>query len=329
MIDWRIKTIITILLCLSIATAQSPSAIKSKDNNKLEFQTMLKKWREKLKQFNSPEIRKSQEYVKLRQEMRKELQNIRFGKTNVNTPIPIEKKTKVTDVIQPFEIQNKHITQIDTLQQHKPSLPTVLLKVINATTCYDVPFASMGNTIELSIANTSTLSAEGVKIEATSIPEGIKFTEKTVALPTLKSKDEQTASFTFSIEKTAKVNKEDTLHFTITDKTGQKWTKEIKISITPPTTYELLQNYPNPFNPSTTIEYQLPGTGTRFNVSLKIYDVIGREVANLLNEQQEPGYYQKTFYASRYASGMYIYRLVATDEQNKHHVFQKKMLMLK
>jgi hypothetical protein len=194
---------------------------------------------------------------------------------------------------------------------------------------YEIPFASKGNTIELAVANSSALTVEGVKVEATSIPEGIKFTEKTVTLPTLKTKEELTASFSFSVEKTAKINKEDTLRFTITDKTGQTWTKEIKISITPPTTYELLQNYPNPFNPTTTIEYQLPGTGTRYTVSLKVYDVIGREVANLVNEQQEPGYYQKTFAASRYASGMYIYRLVATDEQNKQHLYQKKMVLVK
>jgi hypothetical protein len=191
---------------------------------------------------------------------------------------------------------------------------------------YEIPFASKGNTIELAVANSSALAVEGVKVEATSIPEGIKFTEKAVTLPVLKAKEELTASFTFSVEKIAKVNKQDTLRFTITDKTGQKWTKEIKISITPPTTYELLQNYPNPFNPTTVINYQLSAIS---NVSLRIYDIIGREVVNLVNEQQEPGYYQKAFNASRYASGMYIYRLVATDEQNKQHVFQKKMLMLK
>jgi hypothetical protein len=67
----------------------------------------------------------------------------------------------------------------------------------------------------------------------------------------------------------------------------------------------------------------------RYTVSLKIYDAIGREVATLANEQQEPGYYQKTFDARQFASGMYIYRLIATDEQNKQHVFQKKMLMVK
>jgi hypothetical protein len=82
-------------------------------------------------------------------------------------------------------------------------------------------------------------------------------------------------------------------------------------------------------NPTTTIEYQLPGTGTRYNVSLKIYDVIGREVAVLANEQQEPGFYQKTFDASQYASGMYIYQLIATDAQNNRHVFKKKMILLK
>jgi hypothetical protein len=203
-----------------------------------------------------------------------------------------------------------------------------------STQTYEIPFpegtgTSKENTIELAVANISALTAEAVKVEATSIPKGIKFTEKTVTLSTLKTKEELTASFTFSVEKTAKVNKEDTLCFTITDKSGQQWKKEIKIIITPPTTYELLQNYPNPFNPTTTIEYQLPGAGIRYNVSLKVYDAIGREITNLVSEQQEPGYYQKTFAASRYASGMYIYRLVATDEQNKQHVFQKKMLMLK
>jgi hypothetical protein len=279
MVDRKIKTIITLLLCISLATAQQiPNTITSKAKNKLEFQTTLKKWQEKLKQFNSPGLRKS---------------------------------------------------QVDTLQLHKPSLIDVPAKVTEDATCYDVPLASKGNTIELSVANISTLSAEGVKIEITNNPEWLKFTKKDVTITTLKSKEEQTASFTFSVDKSAKVNKQDTLRFTITDKTGQTWTKEIKISITPPTTYELLQNYPNPFNPTTTIEYQLPGTGIRYNVTLKIYDAIGREVTNLVNEQQEPGYYQKTFNASRYASGMYIYRLIATDEQNKQHVYQKKMILLR
>jgi hypothetical protein len=82
-------------------------------------------------------------------------------------------------------------------------------------------------------------------------------------------------------------------------------------------------------NPATTIEYQLPGTGTQYIVSLRVYDIIGRKVASLVNEQQEPGYYQKTFDASLYASGMYVYQLIAKDEQNNRHVFRKKMTLLR
>ncbi|MBN1398077.1 MAG: T9SS type A sorting domain-containing protein, partial [Bacteroidetes bacterium] len=125
------------------------------------------------------------------------------------------------------------------------------------------------------------------------------------------------------------LNKEQTISFTITDKNGQSWTKDIKITIAPPKTYELYQNYPNPFNPTTTIEYQLPAAGTQYIVSLKIYDITGREIAILVNEQQEPGYYQKVFDASRYASGVYIYRLTAKDGQNKRNIFQKKMVLLR
>ena len=191
---------------------------------------------------------------------------------------------------------------------------------------YEIPFASKGNTIELAVANTSTIAAEAIKVEATGIPAGVQFKEKIVTLTTLKSKEEQTALFTFSVEKTAKVNKEDTLRFTVTDKTGQKWTKEITIKITPPASYELFQNYPNPFNPTTVISYQLSAIS---NVSLKIYDILGREVINLVNERQDAGYYQTNFDAHHFASGMYIYRLLATDDQNNHHVFQKKMVMLK
>jgi hypothetical protein len=198
-----------------------------------------------------------------------------------------------------------------------------------AAQTYEIPFASKGNVIELSVANSSVLTAEGVKVEVANVPTGIKFAEKSVTISTLKAKEEQIATFTLSIEKTAAVNKEQALSFTITDKTGQTWTKDIRINIAPPMTYKLFQNYPNPFNPTTTIEYQLPGNGTRYIVSLRVYDVIGREIASLVNEQQEPGYYQKTFDAGKYASGVYIYRLIATDELNNKHIIQKKMVLLR
>ena len=70
--------------------------------------------------------------------------------------------------------------------------------------------------------------------------------------------------------------------------------------------FKLEQNYPNPFNPSTTINWQLP---VDTFVSLKIYDVLGNEVASLVNEEKNAGSYQTEFNASNLSSGTYFYRL--------------------
>jgi hypothetical protein len=196
---------------------------------------------------------------------------------------------------------------------------------------HEIPFpegtsTAKGNTIELSVANTSTLTAEGIKVEVTNAPAWLKFTERSVNLASLKSKEEQLASFSFSVEKTAEVNKKQSLSFSITDKNGQVWKKEITVKIAPPANYELFQNYPNPFNPTTVINYQLSSDS---RVALKIYDMLGREVANPVNEQQGAGYHQTTIDAHSLASGTYIYRFIALDEQNNRHVFQKKMVVLK
>ncbi|MFZ4620789.1 MAG: YCF48-related protein [Bacteroidota bacterium] len=95
-----------------------------------------------------------------------------------------------------------------------------------------------------------------------------------------------------------------------------------------PSEFSLSQNYPNPFNPSTTINYQLPMNST---VSLKIYDVIGREVATLVNDVMNAGSYSMPFNASRFASGVYFYRIEATATNGSHSRFTdvKKMILLK
>jgi len=88
-----------------------------------------------------------------------------------------------------------------------------------------------------------------------------------------------------------------------------------------PFQFNLSQNYPNPFNPSTKISYQLP---VKSLVTLRVYDIIGREVATLVNEQQNPGLYDVTFDGSWLASGVYFYRIEAgTFIQTKKFVLLK------
>jgi hypothetical protein len=77
-----------------------------------------------------------------------------------------------------------------------------------------------------------------------------------------------------------------------------------------PIEYSLSQNYPNPFNPSTKIKFSIPSVGTGHAPSLlKVYDVLGREVATLVNENLAPGSYQAIFDARSLSSGIYFYRL--------------------
>lgn len=88
-----------------------------------------------------------------------------------------------------------------------------------------------------------------------------------------------------------------------------------------PSEFLLLQNYPNPFNPATIISYQLPVDG---NIILKVYDLIGNEVATLVNEEQSAGRYEITFNASNLSSGVYFYRIQAGSFNQV-----KKMILLR
>jgi len=95
-----------------------------------------------------------------------------------------------------------------------------------------------------------------------------------------------------------------------------------------PSGFSLSQNYPNPFNPSTVLRYDLPQSGAgigeiRF-VSLKVYDVLGKEVATLVNKEQSAGSYEVEFVASGLSSGVYFYTLRVGS-----FVETKKMLLLR
>jgi hypothetical protein len=91
-----------------------------------------------------------------------------------------------------------------------------------------------------------------------------------------------------------------------------------------PQAFALLQNYPNPFNPSTVIQYSLVQAS---QVSLKVYNMLGQEVATLVNAHQEAGIYAVSFNATKalsLSSGVYIYRLQAGS-----FISTKKLVLMK
>jgi phosphatidylserine/phosphatidylglycerophosphate/cardiolipin synthase-like enzyme len=106
-----------------------------------------------------------------------------------------------------------------------------------------------------------------------------------------------------------------------------------------PASYELSQNYPNPFNPTTNISYQLPSAG---HINLKVYDILGREIAILVDEMKPAGTYMLTWNASQVSSGVYFYRLSVVPSarrdrvpadgrygQSQNTILTRKMLILK
>ena len=92
-----------------------------------------------------------------------------------------------------------------------------------------------------------------------------------------------------------------------------------------PSAYSLKQNYPNPFNPTTKIKFDVANVKqASLLVTLKVYDIMGREVQTLINEKLTPGTYEVTFDGSALSSGVYFYKLISDGFTET-----KRMLMIK
>ncbi|MBZ0199893.1 MAG: T9SS type A sorting domain-containing protein [Ignavibacteriaceae bacterium] len=99
------------------------------------------------------------------------------------------------------------------------------------------------------------------------------------------------------------------------------YSSAVNVTVEIPAVFALEQNYPNPFNPSTTLKYSIPVDGF---VNLSIYNMLGEKVATLINQNAKAGRYEIKFDASKYASGIYLYRL-----ESGQNVSVKKMMLLK
>jgi len=104
---------------------------------------------------------------------------------------------------------------------------------------------------------------------------------------------------------------------------SSEYSEPVKVESLSPVQYSLAQNYPNPFNPATTIKFSLPENS---NVSLRVFNALGEEVANLINKEMEAGYHQVNFNTGAYglSSGIYFYRI-----ESGSFVSVRKMILMK
>ncbi len=191
---------------------------------------------------------------------------------------------------------------------------------------WQIPFASTGNTISLNIQNNSSLEAKNVSVTFNHLPTWLIFKSSTALLKDVSANSSGDAEFTFSVDKKALLGKDTALTATISTSNGQTWTKNITVEVAAPTDYKLYNNFPNPFNPSTKIAFDLPKAS---HVKLSIYDIVGREVAQVADADYPAGYTELTWNGINkngvtVSSGVYFYR-VSTGSWSQ----AKKMLMLK
>jgi hypothetical protein len=109
-----------------------------------------------------------------------------------------------------------------------------------------------------------------------------------------------------------------------------EYSKKVEVTVIP-NVFSLEQNFPNPFNPSTKINYTLPFDS---KVTLEIYNITGKKIGQLVNEEQSAGYYSVDFNSSsfnkRFVSGVYFYRINATNKIDGTNFSSiKKMILLK
>ncbi len=198
---------------------------------------------------------------------------------------------------------------------------TVLLTAVPAlaqvqeTTLHHVPFAAEGNTLALTVANTAKEhGAASLTVSLAEAPKWLAVTPAEVVLKEVAPGAEARAAFSFDVLRSAPVDTPADLRFTIAAPDGQTWTHTVPLEVAAPAVFRLDGVYPNPFRGRTTFAYELPRES---DVTLTVYDVLGRRVAEVVNESQMAGRQEVDWLAPRLASGVYLWRLAIEDRAGR------------
>ncbi len=180
---------------------------------------------------------------------------------------------------------------------------------MEAESTYHIPLGSTGNRIEFFIDAKEAGFSKDARIALLSAQSWMHIADYSQTTENRDTADGPACvRFDVSVDETAPVGKYGEVTVAVSTPTGERPEKKLRIIVDPPARFELLQNYPNPFNPSTTLSFVI---GSSSLVTLKVYDVLGREVATLVNEVKQPGEYSVRWDAAQLSSGVYFARLSA------------------
>lgn len=184
--------------------------------------------------------------------------------------------------------------------------------------------------IHLAISTATELETAGFNIYRSLCKDGpFELVSSYKSNAALRSLGNSTSGATYTFVD-AKVSRGKTYYYRIesvsTSGVSQEVGGMIEVLVPVPKEYEVYQNYPNPFNPATTIRYQLTSVS---QVTLRVYDAIGRTVATLVDRQEAAGAHEIAFDGSRYPSGVYYYRFSAVDNNGRVFVRTERMVLMK
>ncbi len=188
-----------------------------------------------------------------------------------------------------------------------------------------VPFAAEGNTLALTVANTAEEQATAATVAVAEAPPWLDVTPAEVTLDSLAAGAEALAAFAFDIAREAPVGSPAAVRFTIITTSGQTFEKSVWLEVAAPAVFRLDGAYPNPFRGQTTFAYELPRAS---EVSLAVYDVLGRRVAEVVRGEQGAGRHEIPWSASGLASGLYVWRITVEDEVGRK-VEQRKLTLVR
>lgn len=191
---------------------------------------------------------------------------------------------------------------------------------------HTIPAATEDNTVKLLISNTTKWSISDLNIKVEKMPRWLNVETNTQKINQLKAGDIIEVSYKFRVASEISSNKKTDIIFEITGSNGFSGQKTIQVVSGEPLNFKLNKNYPNPFNKSTNISYRLP---EQMQVKVTVYNILGRKVAVLADGVQTAGTQALKWNASRYASGVYFYRIVAEGQSGKRFIRDKKMLLIK